>query len=161
MKDAAKSLGLDMNTTKFDAATQDRMAMWILENQGFKAWEGFKRNQDQLAIAQNALTNKGNLQAANGGIFSGPNTGYPITMHGTEIVAPVSPNSVLMKLAKEQASSSDTLIGNMSNQNVNLEVVVASQSKMIDVLASKLDTVIYTLENGNYIQDKILRQGMA
>lgn len=161
LKDAAKGLGLDMNTTKFDAATQDRLAMWIVENQGFVAWQGFNRNQDQLAIAQKALANKGNLQAANGGIFSGPNTGYPITMHGTEIVAPVSPNSVLMKLAKEQASSSDTLIGNMSNQNVNLEVVVASQSKMIDVLASKLDTVIYTLENGNYIQDKILRQGMA
>lgn len=55
LKDAAKSLKLDLNTTKFTPEVQDRMAMWILKKQGFKAWEGFKGNPQYLQIAQAAL----------------------------------------------------------------------------------------------------------
>ncbi len=52
MVDAAKALKMDLDTTKFDPATQDKMAMWILKNQGFKAWEGFKKHPELHASAQ-------------------------------------------------------------------------------------------------------------
>lgn len=55
LRDAARALGMDLNTTRFDPQTQDRMAMWIVQNQGFRAWEGFKRNPQYLTTAQGAL----------------------------------------------------------------------------------------------------------
>ena len=55
LKDAASSLGYDLKTTKFSPEVQDRMAMWILKKQGFKAWEGFKYNPQLLQTAQTAL----------------------------------------------------------------------------------------------------------
>lgn len=61
MRDAAAGLGLDWNTTKFDAQTQDRMALWIAANQGLKAWEGFKIHPGLRASAEQAL-NQGALQ---------------------------------------------------------------------------------------------------
>ena len=55
LRDAARSLGMNLETTKFNQVTQDRMAMWIVENQGLGAWTGFRRHPDQRAIAEAAL----------------------------------------------------------------------------------------------------------
>lgn len=55
MKDAAKALGMDMDQTNFDAATQDRMAHWIARRQGLEAWEGFKNHPAERAAAAAAL----------------------------------------------------------------------------------------------------------
>jgi hypothetical protein len=52
MRAAAKGLGLDWNKDKFDAATQDRMAMWIARKQGLGAWEGFKFHPELHGRAQ-------------------------------------------------------------------------------------------------------------
>jgi murein DD-endopeptidase MepM/ murein hydrolase activator NlpD len=54
LRGAAEGLGLDLQTTKFDPATQDRMAMWILEKQGFGAWEGFRRHPGLRENAERA-----------------------------------------------------------------------------------------------------------
>ena len=56
MRRAAAALGIDMNKTKFDKATQDRMAAWIAQDEGLTAWEGFKHNRGQLAAAQSAIS---------------------------------------------------------------------------------------------------------
>lgn len=40
------------------------------------------------------------LYAERGGVFTGPGSGYPIELHGSEIVVPMNPNSVLMRLAQ-------------------------------------------------------------
>lgn len=55
LRAAAKALGMDLNTTKFDAATQDRMAHWIARTQGLGAWEGFKLHPRERAAAARAL----------------------------------------------------------------------------------------------------------
>lgn len=55
MKEAAKALGMDMDQTNFDAATQDRMAHWIARRQGLGAWEGFKTHPAERAAAAAAL----------------------------------------------------------------------------------------------------------
>lgn len=59
MMDAAKALGMDPATTKFDAATQDKMAEWIARKQGLGAWEGFKTNPAALSTARGALGSGG------------------------------------------------------------------------------------------------------
>ncbi|MHC2021463.1 phage tail tape measure protein [Methylobacterium sp. CM6247] len=60
MMDAAKALGLDPATTKFDGETQKRMATWIARKQGLGAWEGFKHHPGELATAREAMRS-GNL----------------------------------------------------------------------------------------------------
>lgn len=39
-------------------------------------------------------------ELAEGGIVQGPKSGYPVTMHGREIVTPLEPNSILEQLGK-------------------------------------------------------------
>jgi uncharacterized membrane protein len=43
-----------------------------------RAWEGFKPGKVEP------------VQALNGGVFSGPNSGYPATLHGDEAVIPLN-----------------------------------------------------------------------
>jgi murein DD-endopeptidase MepM/ murein hydrolase activator NlpD len=84
LKDAAKALKLDLNSTKFTPEVQDRLAMWILKRQGFGAWEGFKRNPELLQFANQALTSGrikgtyGNSQLT-GGQLTNPLPGYPVS----------------------------------------------------------------------------------
>jgi len=54
MMDGARALGLDPSTTRFDPATQDKLAAWIWKTQGPRAWEGFRRNPAELSIAKAA-----------------------------------------------------------------------------------------------------------
>jgi murein DD-endopeptidase MepM/ murein hydrolase activator NlpD len=60
LRGAAAALGMDLNTTKFDAVTQDKLAMWILKAQGLGAWEGFKAHPEELA---NAMAAAGQINA--------------------------------------------------------------------------------------------------
>ena len=55
MKESAKRLGLDWNTTKFNEATQDEMAREIARREGLRAWEGFKAHPRELARAREAM----------------------------------------------------------------------------------------------------------
>ncbi|MGB5083528.1 MAG: hypothetical protein WBO09_02750 [Methylocystis silviterrae] len=56
MKAAAEGLGLDWTKDRFDAATQDRMAMWIARKQGLDAWEGFKFHPELRARARQHMS---------------------------------------------------------------------------------------------------------
>ncbi|TXN71474.1 glycoside hydrolase family 104 protein [Methylobacterium sp. WL6] len=58
LRAAAKALGMDMETTKFNEATQDQMAHWIARKQGLGAWEGFKGHPAERAAAAAALARR-------------------------------------------------------------------------------------------------------
>lgn len=64
LQDAAKALKLDLKTTKFTPEVQDQMAMWILKKQGFRAWEGFKKNPEYLIAARNAMQNQSQTEVS-------------------------------------------------------------------------------------------------
>lgn len=85
-------------------------------------------------------------QAALGGIFSGPRTGYPIEMHGTEMVTPLDANSILAKLAQTSASE-------IQNQ---LQTQSTMSTEMVSVLVEKLNDMIDRLDNSNDIQNQLL-----
>ncbi|CAB4162745.1 hypothetical protein UFOVP787_104 [uncultured Caudovirales phage] len=53
-KEAMKALGIGMDE-KFNEENQRRLASWILQKQGFGAWEGFKKHPEELKKAQEAL----------------------------------------------------------------------------------------------------------
>ena len=106
-------------------------------------------------------------KAAKGGVFSGPKSGYPIEMHGTEMVAPLNVDSILMKLAKtpvgaaEAGAALDSIMQTGSSSSVDIEKLVSAQFKLIEILSNKLDVVVDALETGNYTQSKILMNSMS
>lgn len=101
-------------------------------------------------------------QAAMGGVFSGPETGFPAELHGTELVTPLDPNSILMELA--QTNSSDTESGgdteteSTKKASETLERNADLTMEMMQMLSSKLDIMINELETSNEVSDQILKQ---
>jgi len=73
------------------------------------------------------------LQAADGGVFSGPDSGYPIIAHGDEAVVP------------------------LNNGGGNFVKVFEDMAMMMGKQVGAIDELIRIAKNGNDIQTKILR----
>lgn len=113
------------------------------------------------------------LKAEKGGLFTGPKTGYPITLHGTEIVAPLKENSILMDMAKT-ASSSNIISKLEAPNNLQAETLTAINNvasalstnhtpnnmnmQVVETMFKKIDRLSSLLESNNDLQTKILRQ---
>jgi len=104
------------------------------------------------------IKNIGELpQAASGGIFSGPNTGYPVAMHGNELVAPLDPNSVIAKML---LSTPEQMMQSFNNTNVAGNGLSENNGLTLEVftmLAEKLDTMINILNTSNDTQEQLLK----
>ena len=106
------------------------------------------------------------LQAREGGIASGPKTGYPVTMHGNEIIVPLDANSILAELGKKSATQiqtelkEKTLKAESSTGESSKELVAINQA-MMEMMATKLDAMIDKLDSSNNTQSKILKYSQA
>lgn len=108
------------------------------------------------------------VSAKDGGLATGPESGYPATLHGSEMIVPFEPNSILEKISKTTASTSDnvqSLLPSPSKQassadNTMIREMVNSNVQMYNLLAEKLDTVIDTLGEGNATNRKLLKTQM-
>lgn len=102
-------------------------------------------------------------EARDGGLFTGPTAGYPMELHGTELIVPVDSNSILMKLATEAEPNSDTLstIGTTpkSNTVINGKSFRASSidPKRIESISSMFDRIIDVIDLTDDIDKKILQ----
>lgn len=99
-------------------------------------------------------------QAASGGIFSGPMSGFPVELHGDELVAPLDPNSILMELATSTASETvaqEAATPAPESVTEILEQTRDLNAEMMQVLTQKLDAMIDALEIGNEVSDQILK----
>jgi predicted chitinase len=102
--------------------------------------------------------------AREGGIFSGSDSGYPITMHGTEMVIPkTSENSILAKLAQTNTdiTSIGDIIQNMTKKDTGKPKADITSSKKktapkfdLSDLESKFNSVLDVLQHSDSIQDK-------
>lgn len=104
------------------------------------------------------------LKARTGGMFDGPDSGYPVEMHGGELVTPLEPRSVLAKLATTPADGASTdasaavsTLTSPSNSNEAIERMIALNLDTMNMLSTRLDLVVRTLETSNGIQEKILQ----
>lgn len=104
------------------------------------------------------------LRAKVGGLFSGPTSGYPMELHGTELVVPVNSNSILMKLATEAETNVNDAISNLGQVNdVNVATSKKSTSasvidiKRIESISSMFDKIIDVIDSTDDIDKKILR----
>lgn len=128
-------------------------------------WGGAWNNVKD-AMHFSVARNEGGIGLSDGGIAVGSKEGYPATLHGTEIVVPLNPNSILAELGKksvEEAYSTmrDKTENRIVSTNDNVQEMLRSNRMLIEVLSSKLDTVISKLETGNDTQHKILRYAQA
>ena len=101
------------------------------------------------------------LKAAKGGVFSGPKSGYPVELHGGEMVAPLTMDSILMKLAKTPAESAEPAMLGANQPNESIEKMVQMHSELMDVLSRKLDSVIDVLDDGNTTRTKLLKNSQS
>jgi hypothetical protein len=115
-----------------------------------------KNSQEGVTIA-NALRS-GKIQADAGGVVSGPDSGFPATLHGKEMIVPLQGDSLLEKLGK---MSADQLKQEMSTGSDKMQSTIQSMLEMNQRTSqewiSKLDTMINVLENSRSTQEKTLR----
>lgn len=128
-------------------------------------WGGAWRNVKD-AMHFSVARNEGGIGLSDGGIAVGNKEGYPATLHGTEIVIPLNPNSILAELGKktvEQAYSNirDRTENTIASTNDSVNEMLRSHRMMIELLSNKLDTVIHKLDTGNETQSKILKYSQA
>ena len=88
-------------------------------------------------------------QARTGGIFSGSDMGFPVELHGNELVAPLDPNSILAKMLTASPSEAESMMNGKGSSGVSTEMIAA--------MINKFDTMINYLSTGVDIQQKILR----
>jgi len=102
--------------------------------------------------------------AEKGGVFDGPNSGYPAVLHGSEMVAPLNQDSILMKLAKTPAEADEisqvTSPSPSAMQKEILDRVVNMNSEMMDNMLRKLDDMVSAINDGNDTREKILKNNM-
>ena len=184
------SAGAAKLTDKYDPSTQDKLAISLKNVRGREKFKQGKISVDQYAdnlskewaslpyktgrsfydkvgsnkslISRNELI--GSLKAKEGGLFSGPTSGYPMELHGTELIVPVDSNSILMKLATEATSGKPEGVTDLEKiiNPTKQTVSKSSRKNMIDLsriesISSVLDRIVDVIDSTDDIDQKILR----
>lgn len=95
------------------------------------------------------------LYAKDGGVFTGPGSGYPVELHGHEVVVPLDTNSLLMRLSQITADSVEA---------VKLENVLAGKLHaaanfdLYSRIVSQLDEVYSLMDNTHDHDKKMLKE---
>jgi hypothetical protein len=100
-------------------------------------------------------TSSTRMIAAQEVMAQGPETEYLGKLQGTEIIQPTNSDSVLSRLATTPESTSDANI-NSNEIQTRMSEMYRSNMVLVETLNYKLDTMISKLEDGNYIQERIL-----
>lgn len=175
------SKGVVSPTDKFDAATQEKIGMALLEGRGFSKYKSGGMTADafadNLAAEWAALpmksgqskyagvgSNKAGVsrdevmsqlqQGANGGVFAGPAGGYPVMLHGNEIVIP-------MKDAASALSSRDVTKTDLPAMASTATSGDSGISDMVTMLAGKMDEMIAKLNDSYRTQEELLQYTRA
>ena len=97
------------------------------------------------------------MKARDGGLFEGPDKGYPSAM---KMLSSLDTQSIVMKLAKTPVSTAanEKKKGSMDK---NAAAIYSQNSQLTFEIAKKLDQVIDALESDNSVQGKILKHSRA
>ena len=107
------------------------------------------------------------LKAERGGIFRGPDSGYPALLHGTEAVVPL--DNAATRAGKMMAENSSSLLSSSSDRIKPQEFLSHQMTPdqnsrqteklviVMEALGYKLDQVNRSLNTGNDVHRKILQ----
>lgn len=148
LREYARKLNMDLNSTIFDATTQDALADILIREKGYDSYKSGKITAEQflerLSMAWAGLPspskggasyygkdglNRSHIslqsalaqigQARTGGIFSGPSTGYLAMLHGNEAVIPANDGSSALNFTESFGGSDETEIINVFSMITN------------------------------------------
>ena len=74
----------------------------------------------------------GDMYGKEGGIFSGPNQGYPVELHGTEAVIPLANGSIPVEMNGSGNNSPQTIVINIAGQEVARVIVPMVDAHVVD-----------------------------
>jgi len=96
-----------------------------------------------------------------GGMFDGPESGYPVMLHGKEAVIPQQQleaiKSILEKVTKESLPNLIPTPGVNSVQDESINVL----KDLYDVMSEKLDAIVDKLSSGNDTREELLQYSRA
>jgi hypothetical protein len=193
---AVNALGLDPSTTKFTPEIQDKIGEWLIMNRfkqaggdkaefmrrlsmewaalktsgGASYYEGVAGNkggigQDKLsaAISQSGF--------ANGGISSGPTSGYTQLLHGTEAIVPLPDGQSIpvhmsgpsmqyggLGYPKVELADTSAPISVHMPEMQQLNAMMTEQMSAMQSQIGKLTEVVDILRRSNSVNEKILQQ---
>ena len=151
----SKAAGVPSSTPLASLNATQRQAMLA----SMEKVEGFKVGKEEV------------LKASKGGLFTGARTGYPVELHGTEMIIPMDQNSILKTLAtKSDISAAATIdsiehilestdnTGSLSNTSAaHAEQIVKIDNDMRELLLHKLNRMLTVLDSRHGVTKKILR----
>ena len=165
LRDLINKTGMDINTTMFDQATQDKLADELIVSRGgynkyaagaiskekfmrnlSSIWAGLPMDAGGRSYYQGVGNNKATIgfdeamgSFAYGGISSGPKSGYVSMMHGTEAVIPLPGGRTV---PVEMTGMSDK---------------IGEQVGMMSAQLDRLDEMVSLMRTSNDTNAKILR----
>ena len=171
---------------KFNASIQDRLATGLLKRRGLEKYQSGKLSKDQFAdnlskewaslpynTGQSYYAGVGSNKssgsrdqfmtafARNGGVFAGPDSGYPATLHGPEAVVPL-PDGKTIPVRLEN----DSVFGNQNNTKDEMKQMMSefktAMQGMIEQMNNKavlnaMDEMVKTQKASVDIQKKMLQ----
>jgi hypothetical protein len=124
-KDLARAAGVSLDTI-IGELTDSQLKSMVTKQ---RAWEGFKPGQV--------------IQAAQGGVFDGPKSGYAATLHGNEAVIPLKDGAVPVSMSQE-FNMTATNLGELVNQ---MKYNMSVQDRMLAVLEEMRRSQSTTADN--------------
>jgi hypothetical protein len=168
----------------FNESNQEKLAKVLLERRGLQSYLDKKLSPDKfadnLSMEWAALPyntgktyyegrggNKAGVgrdefmqslpKARLGGAFAGPNSGYPVMLHGAETVVPTpNPSTSLIKIEGEAAANKIT----NALSGMNSDALNSIMQDMYSMMEERLSAMIDKLSTSNDIQDKLLKAQM-
>jgi len=171
---------------KFNASIQDRLATGLLKRRGLEKYQSGKLSKDQFAdnlskewaslpynTGQSYYAGVGSNKssgsrdqfmtafARNGGVFAGPDSGYPATLHGPEAVVPL-PDGKTIPVRLEN----DSVFGKQNNIKDEMKQMMSefktAMQGMVEQMNNKavlnaMDEMVKTQKASVDIQKKMLQ----
>jgi hypothetical protein len=121
-------------------------------------WGGnWKTKKDAMHFTGASSEGGSLLQARLGGSFAGPNSGYPVMLHGAETVVPTpNPSTSLIKIEGEAAANKIT----SALSGMNSDALNSIMQDLYSMMEERLSAMIDKLSTSNDIQDKLLKAQM-
>jgi hypothetical protein len=102
-------------------------------------------------------------QAHGGGVFDGPDSGYPVMLHGNEAVIPMPNMGDFIKDVKKEslAALSNTQVTNQNTVTQPSIDMSGLEKLIVEVMATKFDDMISHLDSANDTLSNILKHAKA
>jgi muramidase (phage lysozyme) len=174
---------------KFSAGIQDRLAIGLLKGRGLDQYQAGKMSKDQFAdnlskewaslpynTGQSYYAGVGSNKsggtrdqfmtafARNGGVFAGPDSGYPATLHGPEAVVPLPDGKTIpVRLENGSDLSGNAAANNMKNEMRQMMTEFKSSMQMMmeqtnnKAMVTIMDEMLKVQKTSADIQKKMLQ----